>query len=430
MGRDNETDQYHKLSLTRRSHLTGRYQEIHHTASPRTIVRKKINSLTKAVHILIIISLFSSLPGQANLEFGGQLSLAGSYAPENELDLFLGGRYIPSLDLTIPLDSLKKIDFEASANLSGSLLTAFENMKRNPSSGIPATQTTGALSPYRAWARYSSKRSEFRIGLQKIDFGSATLLRPLQWFNQIDPRDPLQLTNGVYGALGRYYFQNNANFWAWILYGNEKTRGFDAVETNRSQPEFGGRFQYPVPKGELAFSYHHRTANSSGLSFVPQYDRIPEDRFALDGKWDAGVGIWFEAVYSHKSRDISFLTHQTFLNLGTDYTFDLGNGLNVILEHLAASFDPQPMQFENTSQLTAITMLYPLGLFDNLSSVVVYNWTSEDFTLFLNYQHQFKHMTSYLMAFYNPDVPSGIQQNELVNQFSGPGIRAMVVFNH
>ena len=35
------------------------------------------------------------------------------------------------------------------------------------------------------------------------------------------------------------------------------------------------------------------------------------------------------------------------------------------------------------------------------------------------------------MAFYNPDTPQqGIQQNELVNQFAGPGIRLMLVYNH
>ena len=58
-------------------------------------------------------------------------------------------------------------------------------------------------------------------GLQKINFGSATMLRPLMWFDQVDPRDPLQLTDGVWGVLGRYYFLNNANIWLWGLYGNK-----------------------------------------------------------------------------------------------------------------------------------------------------------------------------------------------------------------
>jgi len=54
--------------------------------------------------------------------------------------------------------------------------------------------------------------------LQKINFGSATLFRLLMWFDRIDPRDPLKLTDGVYGLLLRYYFHNNTNIWLWGLY--------------------------------------------------------------------------------------------------------------------------------------------------------------------------------------------------------------------
>ena len=68
--------------------------------------------------------------------------------------------------------------------------------------------------------RYSSDQFELRLGLQKINFGSASMLRPLMWFDQMDPRDPLHLTDGVWGLLARYYFLNNANIWLWGLYGN------------------------------------------------------------------------------------------------------------------------------------------------------------------------------------------------------------------
>lgn len=32
-------------------------------------------------------------------------------------------------------------------------------------------------------------------------------------FDQVDPRDPLKLTDGVRGLLGRYCFLNNADIW-------------------------------------------------------------------------------------------------------------------------------------------------------------------------------------------------------------------------
>lgn len=379
--------------------------------------------MKKYTFLIVFLALSMSIFAQKKLEFDGQVSLISSFSPDNDLDWFVGGRYIPELSYKIPIDSFQSIDFEASANLSiRSLFHPFDT-----------AQSDIDLNSYRLWTRYTSKQFEGRIGLQKIDFGSATLLRPMQWFNQIDPRDPLQLTNGVYAALGRYYFLNNANIWLWTLYGNEKTRGFDAVITNRKIPEIGGRVQYPVPKGEIAISYHHRSANSMDLlTGFPEYqhEKIPENRIGIDGKWDLKVGLWLEAMHSHKSKNVGQFTNQTLLNVGTDYTFGIGNGLNVIAEHLLASFDETAFGFENTANFSALTASYPLGFFDTINTIFYYNWTAKNTTVFINYQHQFKHLTGYLMAYYNPATQQGIQQNDLVNNFSGPGIRLMLVYNH
>ena len=372
------------------------------------------------IHLLFLLFLPLQIFAQNKIELDGQISVIGSFAPDNDFDFFLGSRYLPELEYGFTVDSTKHIDFTASANISGSVL--FHPFDKS--------DTNGNIDPYRIWARFTDQQFELRLGLQKIDFGSATLLRPIQWFNQIDPRDPLQLTNGVYGLLGRYYFLNNANIWLWTLYQNSKPRGFDVLETNKKIPEFGGRFQYPVPKGEIALSYHFRTAHSEDQPFISQYEKIPEHRIGLDGKWDLIVGLWIEAAYIHKSKDVSFLTNQTLLNIGTDYTFGIGNGLLLTLEHLLFANDEQPFEFKNTANITATVLAYPLGYFDNLNSVMYYNWTSKDFAFFLNYEHQFKNLTGYVMAFYNPSTQQGIQQNDLFNQFSGPGIRLMVVYNH
>lgn len=362
------------------------------------------------------------MEAQQKVVFEGQFSFISSYSPDNELEGFVGGRYIPEISYAINLDSAgtRMIDFEASANVWGStLFSAFDD-----------SFTDGQIQPYRLWARYTAKQFEIRVGLQKIDFGSAALLRPIQWFNQIDPRDPLQLTHGVYGALGRYYFLNNANIWLWALIGNERTRGFDIVQTNNKIPEFGGRYQHPLKKGEIALSYHFRNANSTQLIFLPQFEKIPEHRIALDGKWDLKLGVWFEAALIHKTKDLDIFTNQTLFNFGTDYTFGVGNGLNVIVEHLFTASDQTVLGFENTANITGATISYPIGFFDNLSSVYLYNWTSKDVILNFIYNHEFEHISGYFMAYYNPSSTIGFQQNELVNQFSGPGIRIMIVYNH
>ncbi len=181
--------------------------------------------------------------------------------------MFLGAVH-PRLSYGFKTDSAEgyRVDFEAAAYVSGSVSSrSFESFTAG-----------GRVSPYRLWARYTRRQFEFRLGLQKIDFGAATLLRPLQWFNEIDPRDPLQLTNGVYGALARYYFLNNTSVWLWGLYGNERTRGFDALPTNKRIPEYGGRVQLPTPRGEIALSYHHRTATTQPLPGTELVERLPE----------------------------------------------------------------------------------------------------------------------------------------------------------
>lgn len=374
--------------------------------------------------VIIYVTVFMLLPfsclSQSKIKIKGQLSGITSYSPDNSLDWFLGGRYIPEASYKVKVDSLHNLDFNVALNMDGTLLF-------HP---FTDSETDGNMDPYRVWARYSGENYEIRLGLQKIDFGSATILRPLQWFNQIDPRDPLQLTNGVYGALGRYYFPNNANIWVWGLIGNEKTRGFEAIETLNHIPEFGTRVQLPVPKGEIAFSYHHRTATSEKSFIIPDYKRIPENRFGLDGKWDVEVGLWFEATQTIKNKDVGILTNQTFINLGTDYTFGVGSGLNVTAEHLISSLDQDTFQFSNVENTTAVQANYPLGFFDTITAMCYYNWNSQDKTVFVNYEHQFSKITGYVMFYYNPDTQQAIQDNELNNNFSGPGIRLMLVYNH
>jgi hypothetical protein len=158
------------------------------------------------------------------INISGQLSLWASYSHRNTFPVRAGLRYIPSIYYGVRASGQKLIDFEASANIYGTL--AFHP--------FDTANTDGSLKPYRFWMRYSSEQFELRLGLQKINFGSASMLRPLMWFDQMDPRDPLHLTDGVWGLLARYYFLNNTNVWLWGLYGNNNPRGWELVPVNRN----------------------------------------------------------------------------------------------------------------------------------------------------------------------------------------------------
>jgi len=363
----------------------------------------------------------SSNVAKDTLTFQGQLSGWVHYNDNNVMPVYSGVRYIPQLNYQIKMPDERMIDFEASANILGTA-----GMHPFDSANISVE-----ANPYRLWARYSTKQSEIRLGLQKINFGSASLIRPLMWFDQIDPRDPQQLTNGSWGMLGRYYFLNNANLWLWGLYGNTQQRPWDVGMTQKKHPEFGGRIQTPVPKGEAALSFHHRVAEMTILSQPVSYTQnIPENRIGFDAKFDMVVGLWAEASWINKGTRVGLLTNQELLNLGTDYTFGIGNGLNVVFEQLLYASDERAFVFSKKGAFSALSLNYSLSMDDNVNVISFYDWKNKASYNFINFKHQFRFFSAFLMAYYNPLKYNLPQQGTSGSQFAGKGVQLMIIYNH
>jgi hypothetical protein len=369
----------------------------------------------------LILILPSGSFAQDSLSFKGQASAWMNYNGGNKLPVYMGGRYIPQLNYELKFKEDHKIDFEASLNINGT--AGF-----NPFDSLSAD---GKLKPYRLWARYSTRQFEIRAGLQKINFGSASLLRPLMWFDQIDPRDPLKLTDGVWGILGRYYFLNNANIWLWGLVGNKQPRGWEPSATNIKYPEMGGRIQIPVPAGEAALSYNYRIADTRNMNgIVPPVSEVSENKIGFDVKLDLIVGLWLEGSWVNKEKKLGMFSNQEIINTGIDYTFGLGNGLYVVYEHLLAANDEKPFNFQNTTSFSLMSLSYPVGLFDKLAGIVYYDWKNNKSYNFLNWQKQINNVTLYLMGYWNPDKYNIPAQGDGQNLFAGKGIQIMFVMNH
>jgi hypothetical protein len=358
---------------------------------------------------------------QDTLLFQGQLSGWLNYNARADLPVHGGIRYIPALNYKINMKQDRLIDFEGSVNIYGTTgIHPFDSIKAD-----------GGIKPYRIWARYSSDQFEVRLGLQKINFGSASMLRPLMWFDQLDPRDPLQLTDGVWGVLARYYFLNNSNIWIWGLYGNDGPKTWETGTTSRNFPELGGRFQTPVPLGEIAVTYHFRKANIGDSVFhMPDELAVGENRLGIDGKWDLGIGIWFEGSWIGKNRYTGLLKNQEMITFGADYTFGIGNGLNAVIENLILSYDETAFEFANTFAFTGSTLSYPLGISDQVSAIIFYDWKNRSLYNFINWKHQFNKFALYLMAYWNPKDYAMPQQQNSGDFFAGKGIQIMVVLNH
>ena len=87
-----------------------------------------------------------------------------------------------------------------------------------------------------------------------------------------------------------------------LFLSNRSRKNF--VGSNASKPEIGGRFQHPIPKGEVALSYNHRSADGTQLIDSSYFEDIGENRYGIDGKWDLGVGLWVEGSYIKKNKDL------------------------------------------------------------------------------------------------------------------------------
>ena len=85
---------------------------------------------------------------------------------------------------------------------------------------------------------------------------------------------------------------------------------------------------------------------------------------------------------------------------------------------------------DNTLSLSGISLSYPLTLFDNLRTVVYYDWNNTEGYYFADWQRQLNHFTFHVMAYWNPDKVRLITQNLSSNRFAGKGIQLMVVWNH
>ncbi len=370
----------------------------------------------------LILFLLHSASSQT-LELKGLLSGWVTANTENISKPQFGLYYIPEFALKKPLSRNYSIDFDLSLNVNGTI-------RLRPQEG---TQARGDIRLYRMWARFSSSQFEARIGLQKINFGSASLLRPLMWFDQIDPRDPLQLTDGVYGILMRYYFLNNANIWIWGLYGNTDTKGWEFLLTKDRSVEFGGRFQYPVGNGEMALTYHRRHIDPKqslpGLDMA-NVSSVPENRFALDGKWDIGIGFWFEGTLTHQNTKQLPYPWQKAVTIGCDYTFGLGNGLNLIGEYFFYAISHEVLGSGDSMKFSALSMNYPLSVLDNLSCILYYDWRNENLYSFLNWRRTYDQWIINVIGFWNPkrfQIYQNVTEN---NMFAGKGIQVMVIFNH
>ncbi|MCX7974497.1 MAG: hypothetical protein N3B16_08355 [Candidatus Aminicenantes bacterium] len=367
------------------------------------------------------------------MNLSGLISLWLAISGQKDVPSQSGLRWLSEFTLTKNLKSEKF--FEVELSLNSLATTNFRNFSH--------FSIESRIKPYRAQVRYSSSVLEARIGLQKITFGSAYFLRPLMWFDHLDPRDPLQITDGVYGLLLRYYFLSNTNLWFWGLYGNNEPKGWEILATARKKPEFGGRIQVPLGQGELGLSLHHRQAclnqkagkSSASLTLDNLRNEtserfIPEDRFGLDGKWDIGIGLWFEVTFIRQRNEFLTTNRQRAYTIGLDYTLAIKRGLHILTEYFELSSGKNTWRGIEKIKLMAFSLSYPLNLIDNLMTVIYYDCQKRDPFLFFRWQRVYDRWNFHFMAFWNAEHLTiyRLTNTSANHLFSGKGLQLLVAF--
>ena len=379
--------------------------------------------MNRILHIILPLLLCTAAADlhSQSLSLNGQAIGWTTVNPAEPFHIQSGLRYIPKAEFSFNAGSLT-IAGEASLNAWGVLnLTADSSLSADHS-----------LNPYRMWIKLSGNQFELRAGLQKINFGSAKMLRPLMWFDKLDPRDPLQLTDGVYGLLGRYYFLNNANIWLWALYGNDERKGLEQFPTKKHGFEYGGRLQLPVRIGEAALSFHHRESDPDRVlpDSLATGKTFPENRIAFDTKIDLTVGLWLEGSLTQHNFDFTPLRYTTMMNAGTDYTFNLGNGLNIMAESFFYMPGEKPFSSEHSLTFIGTTVSYPLSLIHHLSAIIFIDMSNRELYRFINWSATFDRWTLFTMAFWNPNNYQLYNFQQEATLFGGAGFQLMAVFNH
>ncbi|MFC1742793.1 hypothetical protein ACFL35_02280 [Candidatus Riflebacteria bacterium] len=334
-------------------------------------VIRKIKWLTAVILFLIFSAI--QLFAKPELQFKGEIDFTFSHVLfHSELPDFKKNLRLVNtiLDLDIKDIINKDTPFDAFVSYQ---LRALDSLSTNKS-GIQ-------IEPYRYWFRYFRENYELRLGMQKLVFGHARVLRPLALFDSIDPTDYTKKTSGQKAFRLKYFPRKNLELHGWTIHNDE----------NSEKYHYGGRINRVFGNGEIAATFQHWNRE--------QNTKVNEDIWGFDLFLDIEVGFWIEHA-SHLYENIKDL-HLT--TTGIDYTFPgIGNGLHVGIEHLLQSsgnrykmesqttsiFWDIPLTdettffgiyfYENSMQTQALNLRLMQDLSDNLNGALSINWVNKN----------------------------------------------------
>ena len=277
--------------------------------------------------------------------------------------------------------------------------------------------------PYRLWLRYSTDQIEARLGLQKIAFGPAMVLRSLAWFDTIDPKDPTGQTEAVEAFRLRLFPTSSLALWLWSINNDQDTLSY------------GGRAELSTSIGEWGLTYYQDpTELGQSVGQFPIFISGPHQRAAMDYRYDGYFGFWFEGVgiFADSKQDVE-LNRFTLLTLGADYTIPVGSGMLIMAETMKINGSSTAEDISSDQTYTALMASLPINMLHQLMFIAQIDWDNNHMYNYLRWGITYDHFSLNFILSISPrrgDYNIATEYLPKTVAGFGTGLQFMLIYNH
>ena len=206
---------------------------------------------------------------------------------------------------------------------------------------------------FRAWARLSSSSNdlELRVGRQQILFGAGALFRPLGFYDNRVISGVFPQTVGVDSFRFTWHSEETTTFQSWLVPAKSVSRMI-----------VGGRWEGLIGELDAGVAFQYKPV--SDLRFLSSFDKeLTQFGYHIKGEYE--VGFWNESRFDFES-DLGKTLMRVESVFGSDYTFDVGQGLHVLLEYFISStesgFSISDPKGDQTIHQFGVQMDQPIGI--------------------------------------------------------------------
>ena len=242
---------------------------------------------------------------------------------------------------------------------------------------------------HRLWLEHNRKSWRLRLGRQEIRFGTARVMRVLNWFESYDPRDPVSIAAGVDALmLSLVSADENLTWTSWGILSSSNSTYVLPFRSLGGRPAVGTRVSYRLPDGgHGGLALHRRLIDRSraraayGIFHTPGRE-LWEQRVGLDGFWQSAVEFWYEATLVLWQKDGMLSRSMDFVTLGLAYPWD---GLKLSVEIMAAHIEGSLLTREQTNHYAASALDWSVAEGHRLEATIMTGIDVNARLLSLNY---------------------------------------------